>query len=173
MNFIKGFLPYGTWSALDYFMVAIFGLVGLFVAFLLFVALAWICKMIFYKTYYAEMKTYKGEVLDMEYTPPRTWTTSSTVNGVTTTQVHTDPEKNVVIIRTELRETSIDSDKLYQRVRVGESVIVKSQAKHIEPRFWQGAMEYDGEMLVSVTSEKNQTVLFNDEEPVTYKKRGW
>lgn len=168
-SFFKSLLPYGRWEAMDYFFMAIIGAIGLFLAFLAFMLVAWICKMIFYKTYYAEMKEHKGEVIEMKYTPPRTTVTST---GKTTTTTH-HPEKNVVIFKTDLKETEVDSDKLYQRVRIGESVLVKSQAKYIKPRYWQGEMEYDGDMLVSVTSEKNQTVQFNDEKPVTYNKRGW
>lgn len=171
IDFLKSLLPYKPWDAMDYFMMAVMGVIILFIGFLVFMLLAWIARMIFYEFSYDRIKEYKGEVVEMEYTPPRT---TSTYNAATKSMQTTHhPEKNVVIFKTELKTTEVDSDKLYQRVRIGESVLVKSQARYIRPRYWSGQWEYDGEMLVSVTSEKNQTVLFNDEEPVTYSKRGY
>lgn len=166
INFFRDLLPHGRWDLIDYVMVAFIGLIGLFLAFLVFMFVAWLCRIIFYEFSYAPAKTYKGEVIEMEYTPPRTTTS---FNGKSTTTTH-HPEKNVVIFKTDLKTTEVDSDKLYQRVRIGESVTVKSQPRFMKPRFWQGNWEEDGEMLVSVTSEKNQTVEFNDEEPVTYRR---
>lgn len=165
------FVPKSSWGLFEYFFMVFFGILALGIALLVFVAMAALCKMVFYKTYYDTMKEYKGEVVDMQYVPRRTHTTYNAATK--TTQTHTDPEKNIVIFRTELRTTKVDSDKLYQRVRIGESVLVKSQPTYIKPRYWQGDWEYDGDMLVSVTSEKNQTVNFNNQEPVTYNKRGW
>lgn len=168
-DFFKSILPYKPWGLIDYVMMGLMGLVILFVGFLVFMLLAWIAKMIFYEFSYAAAKQYKGEVIEMEYTPPRTTVVST--GKTTTTQYH--PEKNVVIFKTELKTTEVDSDKLYQRVRIGESVLVRSQGVYAKPRFWHGQWEYDGERLISVTSEKNQTVEFNDEQPATYSKRGF
>jgi hypothetical protein len=166
IEFFKSILPYRPWDLADYFMMFLMALALLLVGALLFVFLSWVFKMIFYEFSYDQLKTYDGEVIDMEYTPPRTTTT---FNGKTTTTT-TTPEKNVVIFKTELKTSSVDSDKLYQRVRVGESVKVESQSYYIKPRFWDGKWEYDGELLISVTSEKNQKVNFNEARVANYRK---
>lgn len=173
MSFFKSFLPYGTWSTLDYFMVGLMGIVLLVVAALvgalIFMFTVWLCRVIFYDFSYGPIKSYKGEVIEMEYTPPRTTTT---FNGKFTT-TSTTPEKNVVQMKTELGEFEVDSDRLYQRVRIGESVTVVSQERFMKPRFWEGQWEYDGQRLLTVTSEKKQTVEFNDEKPVSRHGKGY
>lgn len=145
-------------TALNFIMGAIMVAIGAFVLFLVGMALHWLFRFFCYDFAYDNAVESKGEVVDMEYTPAR-----YTHTGKTTVR---HPEKNVVIFKTDLKTTSVDSDTLYQRVRVGESVAVVSQERYMKPRFWDGQWEYDGQHLVSVTSEKNQTVEFNDEKPV-------
>lgn len=168
---LSDFLPQRPWGGVDYFLAIIMFVLVAIAAGLIFLLLAWIFKAIMYEYSYAEVKSYPGEVVDMKYVPPRTRTIYNTATK--TMQTSTDPEKNIVIIKTELRTTQLNSSKLYQRVRIGESVVVKSQAEYSKPKYWQGNWEYEGDRLISITSEKNQSVLFNEEKPATYKNRNW
>lgn len=169
-DFITGFWPRHNASLWEYLLVSfiylLMAILVIMVAVGLLIFVAWICKLIFYDFSYAASKSYKGEVVDMEYTAPRT-TVHSTGKSTYTT---TTPEKNVVVIKTELKTVRLDSDRLYQRVRVGESVTLVSQSVYIKPKLWQGSWEYDGDRLLTVTSEKNQTVEFNEEKPSNYRR---
>lgn len=142
-----------------YVLCAILGLllVG-FVAYVLFHVTNFLVRLIFFRFSFGPLSESTGKVTDMEYVPPRT-----TYNGKTTT---TTPEKNHVYFKTDQGETSLDSDELYQRVRIGEDIQVKYQERFKKPRFWNGKWKEDGLRLISVTNKYDDTVDFNDEKPV-------
>lgn len=164
-QFIKSILPMRPWDFGDYVVMVIAGTLIAIVAFLLFLVLAWVYKMIFYEFSYAESKSYSGIVLDMRYEP-----SSTTYNAATKSTTYHASEHHVQF-ETELGITDVDDEKLYQRVRIGESLTVISQAYYIKPRYWDGKWEFDGDRLISITSEKNQLVDFNDLKPTTYRGR--
>lgn len=147
---------------MEYVLYGIFGVIGLICAVALFFLLRWIYIMIFFTFSFGPVKHSTGKVIDMEYTPSR-----SEYNAATKTTSYTS-EKNEVMFETPQGKTTVDSDHLYQRVRVGEAIKVAYQERHIKPRYWAGDWKDDGLRLISVTSALNQTVNFNDEKPNTY-----
>lgn len=161
LKFIKSILPYQPWSWMDYVIMGLVGIVILFLGFLLFMFISWICKLIFYSFAYDPALDHKGKVKDMRYRA--SYVTTQMVGKTMTTTYH--PAQNWVRFETEVADTEIDSESLYQRVRIGESVTVRSQKIFIKPRFWDGEWKYDGDRLISVTSEKDLQVDFNDEKP--------
>jgi hypothetical protein len=125
-----------------------------FVLYATYQLLKFLYRIIFFKFSFGELKISNGKVLGMHYE-------ASHSNGKTTT-----PEKNEVCFQTDIKETTIDSDDLYQRVRIGEGVKVQYQERYIKPRFWDGSWSLDGYRLISVTSQLKQEVSFNDKKPI-------
>ncbi len=131
-------------------------IIGLVVVGLVVWGLYWL---ICFESGYSAVKTCKGEVTDMDYTPSRTvHTGKSTIHHA---------EKNEVSIKSPVKETTLDSDELYQRVRIGESVTIKYQEQYLKPRFWEGSWSFSSYRLISVKSERDLEVEFNDVKPTT------
>lgn len=169
LDFITSIWPSGSYNSwVDYAFAITMYILLAFVTLLITGLMACLLHTVyiatFYKSGYGKVIEYKGTVEDMKYTAPR-----SQYVGVAGKGGHMQhrPEKNEVIIKTSLKTTTIDSDKLYQRVRIGEDVKVLSQKEYIKPRFWQGHWEEYSDRLISVTSIKNQTVEFNEKQPIT------
>lgn len=171
LDFFKFLIPrngadWVEWTVFAVMAVLCLALVVIVAACLL-AFLNWVYRSLFFDFSFKPIKTYVGKVLSMEYEAPKTYTTS---NGKTTT-VHHVSEKNYVTFKTEVGETTLDSDSLYQRVRIGETVWVKSQERYIKPKFWNGEWSFDGNRLISVMSEKDQVVEFNNEKESNYGQR--
>lgn len=171
LNFFKFLIPRNNADWVEWTLFVVMAILCLFLAVVLvaalFTFLNWVYRNLFFDFSFKPIKTHIGKVLNMEYEAPRTQTV---FNGKTTT-VHHTPEKNKVTFKTEVGETTLDSDTLYQRVRIGETVWVRSQERYIQPKFWHGEWSFDGNRLISVMSEKDQIVEFNDEKEANYGQR--
>lgn len=164
-NFYSIFRPYHTLDVIMAIVMTIVAIAALTLAgVLIFCFLEWTYKTVFFDAAYDKAVTYNGEVTDMEYVPPRSHVTMA---GKTPITSHT-PEKNVVHISSPVGREEINSDELYQRVRVGESVKIRYQNKYLRPKYWQGDWKLDEKIVISVTSEKAQTVDFSKEKETSY-----
>ena len=108
-----------------------------------------------YRKEYSEVKADKGIVTDMDYTPPRTRTT--TVGKTTTTS--TTPAKHEVFIKFEdLGEQDFDDEDLYETVRMDDNITAEYQevwrVEKSNPR--NRVFMYNN--ILSVTSEKGRKV---------------
>jgi len=152
---------------MDTFLLILMGILSVIVgvAILYFVAILIhsLYRLIFYNFYFDSVKKTDGKVVDMKYEPSRTYTTTT---GKTTT-THRTPEKNRVIIKTKIKTSDIDSDRLYQRCRIGDTLVVHYQERYSEPRFWLGPIKLDGHRLIKIKCPKNESVVFNDVKPTT------
>lgn len=145
---------------MDYVMYGFLGLCGLILGalavWLIVSIVQWLYRLIFFNFSFSRVKNSDGKVTDMEYE-------ASHSNGKTTTA-----EKNEVYFKTPQGETLIDSDTLYQRVRIGEAIKVVYQERYKKPRYWDGSWELDGYRLISIGCVNNEEVEFNDPKSATY-----
>jgi hypothetical protein len=143
-------------------------LVAGIVLFLAWLVLSWLYRVIFYRKHYGAVKTDKGEITNMKFTPERTWYTTTTTNGITSTHRHHEPEKNYVYIKTDEWDMAIDSDRLYQRCRIEDEVKVTYQNVYLEPRFWSGKLKKYTYRINKVLCPKDKTVDFNKTKPISH-----
>lgn len=141
----------------DFLLFLLGSAIAIFLAWIAFCILHWLFRVIVYSFHYGPVKTSKGKVTNMDYTPART-----TYNGVTAVR---SSEKNIVYFTTDQGSTEVDSDLLYQRVRIGESIKVTYQNRYKQSR-WDGRVSPDGMRLLSIQSRLKQVVNFNDPKPV-------
>jgi hypothetical protein len=145
---------------MDIFMYCMIGFVGIVVGaailYCLYYLVRFLYRVIFFNLSYGEIKESEGKITNMEYE-------ASHYNPATKT---TDSEKNYVYFKTPQGSTCIDSDTLYQRVRVGEGITVRYQERSIKPKYWNGDWKFDGFRLLTITSKLSESVEFNSEKPV-------
>lgn len=163
MNFYfpsnPNWVDYLAYGLITVFMLLVVGVAAI----LIYSLLSWLFTIIFYNFSYSAPVTYPGKVIDMKYIPPQIYTQIHNSNKTSYTTTHTTPEKNQVTFQTEKATTTIDSEELYQRVRIGEDIKVISQSEYIKPKYWDGKWEYKGERLIRILCYKDQIVEFNDE----------
>lgn len=141
---------------------------GLVILWLLGLLIHWLFMLIFFSFHYGEIHVLPGKVVDMDYTASYTTYTTSTVNGITSTTSHYHPEKNEVMIEVAGTTHHIDSDKLYQRSRIGDKVKFTFQNCYHLPRFWAGELKMDSTRILRVDCPNDNSVLFDDPKPVDH-----
>lgn len=145
-------------------LIVVAVIVGLVALYLVCGLIYWLYRIICYNFYFDNPRKVDGKVVDMKYEPSQTYTTT---DGNNVTSTHYTPEKNRVIFKTKVKTSDIDSDKLYQRCRIGDDLVVHYQDRYSEPRFWSGPIQMDGHRLIKIECPKDETVLFNDVKPTT------
>lgn len=172
MEYIKTFffmfemLPqHRPWDFMEWTMFGFILLLYIMVIGMILFGLYNLYRAIAYKSYYTKMKTYKGTVSDMKFVPRKT---HSHWNGKTMV-TRTTPEKNYVYIDVEgfSNQLCLNNDKLYQRVRVDESVSLDVQKEYVKPRFWEGELEFVEFRILRVTNIHDKTVIINDRKEQT------
>ena len=163
-NNIKSFINYfhfNNWYDYLFFGIMVMVLLVVVIAVLLMTVyiLSLIYQSIFYKTYYSRPKTVSGLIVGMNYEPAYT----SSIYNNNTVIVSTTPEMNEVFIKTDLDTFELDSDELYQQVRVDEPVELTYQQVFLKPRFWEGDFKFYLNHLIKVKNIKNKVVILDDE----------
>lgn len=141
---------------MDITIVTFGALAIMVVLYVLYKIISYTLMRIFYSFKYSELKVIEGKITDMKYQPKRT---TYSGKGVVTTY----SEKNKVFFSSHLKNSVIDSDKLYQRVRIGEKIEIRYQERYTLPRFWQGSYKLHGYRLISISSVLGEKVVFNEE----------
>lgn len=110
---------------------------------------------------------YDGTVTNMDYTPSRTSYNAATKSITTSPEIH----KVYITFKTSigLVKKCIDSEYLYQRVRVDDEIKVKSQSVYSKFRYSQDSKwEYDKERVINIISPKEKIIKVNSEKPANY-----
>lgn len=147
----------------DSFFIILFTIalliVGSAVSYLVWQSVVFLYNLLVFKRSYGIVITMEGKVTDMDYIPPRT---SSHYNGKTVVTT-TKPAIHEVEIETSLAKSVVESVELYQRVRIGEKITVKSQERFKMTRLVGKKWKKDGFRLISITSVLGETINFNKE----------
>jgi hypothetical protein len=108
-----------------------------------------------YRKEYSPILIDTGVVTDMDYTPPRTRTT--TVGKTTTTS--TTPAKHEVFIKFEVTgEQDFDDEDLYETVRMDDNITAEYQEVYRVEKANPRNREFMYYNFLSVTSEKGRKV---------------
>jgi hypothetical protein len=164
------FIHLDSW--VDYLMVGLLILCGAVLVGLIGWLLFQLWIYVAFKSHYGLVHTVEGRVTNMNYVAAYTTTTTTYVNNQPMIQTQYHPAQNQVYVSIPEKQLYYDSSTLYQRVRIGEKVTVVYQEEWLEPRFWTGKLKYDSIYTISVTSEKNEMVIFNEEKSVSKKLEG-